>query len=261
MTPDYALLGQILFFTLLGSVGSLLGSALLLFFPQSVRKILLPSLISFAAGTLLGAAFLRLLPESMEGASAAGWHDPMHAVGYWILGGFLLFFVLEKLVIWRHCHKGHGCAGHGSGGTLILVGDGFHNFADGFAIGAAFLVDPALGVTVALAMIAHELPQEVGDFAILLDSGFSRVKAFVWNLLSSLPALVGAALAWWILDDAKSAIPAVLALSCASFIYIAAADLVPDLHKRTGSKVTFQQLALIGLGVALMAWLSASHSH
>lgn len=249
------MLALILFFTALGSIGSLLGASLLLFFPKHWRGIWLPAMVSVATGSLLGAAFLRVLPEALEG------HDHPETILAWTLAGIILFFVLEKMVIWRHCHKTHTCEAHGNpGGSLILIGDGFHNFADGFMIGAAFLQSTELGIAVALAMIAHEVPQEMGDFAILLESGYSKIKAFVYNLLSSVPALGGAVLAYYGLSEYQSLIPYVLALSAASFIYVAAADLVPSLHKKVGLKASLTQVLLIGVGIGLILAV-ASHGH
>lgn len=249
------MLALVLFFTALGSIGSLAGASLLLFFPKSWRKHWLPAMVSVATGSLFGAAFLRILPEALEG------HGHPETILAWTLGGIILFFTLEKMVIWRHCHKTHSCEGHGNpGGPLILLGDGFHNFADGFMIGAAFLQSKELGIAVALAMIAHEVPQEMGDFAILLESGYSRLKAFVYNLMSSLPALGGATLSYLGLSHYQEVIPYVLALSAASFIYIAAADLVPSLHKKVGLKATLGQLALIAVGIAFIVLVAEGHS-
>lgn len=245
----------VLFFTALGSIGSLIGASVLLFLPKSKRNIWLPLMVSIATGSLFGAAFLRILPEALEG------HSHPEEILTWTLGGIILFFTLEKMVIWRHCHKTHHCDAHPSpAGSLILFGDGFHSFVDGFMIGAAFLQSTELGIAVALAMIAHEVPQEMGDFAILLESGYSKLKAFVYNLVSSTPALLGATLSYLGLAQLQDWIPYVLALSAASFIYIAAADLVPTLHKKVGFRATLNQLVLIGVGVTLIVLLGG-HSH
>lgn len=208
------------------------------------------TLISYAIGALLGAVFLEILPHAFEHA------DPHHMAGT-VLVGILVFFVLEKLVLWRHCHHDHCEAheahapahDHGRSGLLILIGDTFHNFVDGILIAAAFMEGTELGIVTAMAIIAHEIPQEVGDFLILLHSGYSRLKALVFNLLSSLATLVGAMLAYFALSDLTEWIPTILGLAAASMIYVAVADLIPGLHKRTELKATLQQVLLICLGV------------
>ena len=207
-------------------------------------------LISYAIGALLGAAFLEILPHALERG------DP-HRMAATVLFGILAFFLLEKLVLWRHCHHDHCEAhdaqapahDHGRSGLLILVGDTFHNFVDGILIAAAFLESTELGIVTALAIIAHEIPQEVGDYLILLHSGYSRARALAFNLLSSLATLVGALLAYFALSRLTEWIPTLLGLGAASMIYIAVADLIPGLHKRTELKATVQQMLLIGLGV------------
>jgi zinc and cadmium transporter len=208
-------------------------------------------LISYAIGALLGAAFLEILPHALEKG------DP-HRMAATVLFGILVFFVLEKLVLWRHCHHDHCEAhdahapahDHGRSGLLILVGDTFHNFVDGILIAAAFFESTELGIVTALAIIAHEIPQEVGDYLILLHSGYSRARALAFNLLSSLATLLGAMLAYFALSQLTEWIPTLLGLAAASMIYVAVADLIPSLHKRTELKATLQQILLIGLGVA-----------
>ena len=208
-------------------------------------------LISYAIGALLGAAFLEILPHALEMG------DP-HRMAATVLFGILAFFVLEKLVLWRHCHHDHCEAhdaqapahDHGRSGLLILVGDTFHNFVDGILIAAAFIESTELGVVTALAIIAHEIPQEVGDYLILLHSGYSRARALAFNLLSSLATLIGAMLAYLALSQLTQWIPTLLGLAAASMIYVAVADLIPSLHKRTELRATLQQILLIGLGVA-----------
>ncbi len=207
-------------------------------------------LISYAIGALLGAAFLEILPHALE-------HGEPHKMAATVLFGIMAFFVLEKLVLWRHCHHDHCEAheaqahahDHGRSGLLILVGDTFHNFVDGVLIAAAFMENTQLGIVTALAIIAHEIPQEVGDYLILLHSGYSRAKALAYNLLSSLATLVGAMLAYFALSDMTDLIPSLLCLAAASMIYVAVADLIPGLHKRTALKETIQQVSLIGLGI------------
>ncbi len=207
-------------------------------------------LISYAIGALLGAAFLEILPHALE-------HGDAHRTTATVLFGILAFFVLEKLVLWRHCHHDHCEAhdahapahDHGRSGLLILVGDTFHNFVDGILIAAAFLESTELGIITALAIIAHEIPQEVGDYLILLHSGYSKVRALAFNLLSSLATLVGAMLAYFALAELTTWIPILLALGAASMIYVAVADLIPGLHKRTALKESVLQVLLIGAGI------------
>ena len=215
-------------------------------------------LISYAIGALLGAAFLEIIPHALE-------HGDPHSLAATLLFGILAFFVLEKLVLWRHCHHDHCEAhdalapahDHGRSGLLILVGDTFHNFVDGILIAAAFLQSTELGIVTAMAIIAHEIPQEVGDYLILLHSGYSKARALVFNLLSSLATLVGAMLAYFALSELTEWIPTLLGLGAASMIYVAVADLIPGLHKRTELRATIQQVLLIGLGVASIVFVRA----
>jgi len=251
-----SLLIWILLFCLLGGALSVTAAGVFLLLPEPVRDRLLPHSVSFAIGALLGAAFLGLLPHALEGA---GDRD-VHTVTGAVLLGLLGFFLLEKLVLWRHCHHEH-CEvhapeddghRHAAAGTLILIGDGLHNFIDGVLIGAAFLTDIHLGIVTSLAVAAHEIPQEVGDFAVLLHSGFSTGKAFAFNLLSSLTTVIGGILAYYSLRDLTPVLPYILAVAASSFIYIAVADLIPGLHKRIEFSSTLKQVLLIGAGVALI---------
>lgn len=248
-----------------GGVLSVLAAAL---FALTAGAAWVSQLVSFAIGALLGAAFLEVLPHAII---ASGDATSSSAI---VLAGILVFFVLEKLVLWRHCHT-EACEGHephapalpepvaghepsfdgGRSGMLILIGDTFHNFVDGVLIAAAFMESIQLGIVTALAMIAHEIPQEVGDFVILLHSGYSRAKALAYNLLSSLATLAGGLLAYFALSSAQSTVPVFLALGAASMIYVAVADLIPGLHKRTGLKATVQQVLLICAGVGTI-WFS-----
>jgi zinc and cadmium transporter len=239
------MLAWILAFGAIGSVGAVAGSALLLVIPDGVRVRLVPGLVSYAAGTLLGTAFLVLMPAGLARAPAL----PFLAT---VLGGMVLSFALEKLVLSRHCHE-EGCAVHGAAAPSILVGDAVHNFADGVVIAAAFLTSFPLGVVTTLAVVAHEEPQEVGDFAILLDSGYGPAKAMLLNGLSATATLPGAVVAWLWFGTVQGALPYMLALSAASFIYIAAADLIPGLHRQTTASGSRRQFALMVTGVATIA--------
>lgn len=234
-------------FSILGSIGAIAGAALFLFFPDGVRKILLPYMISYATGTLLGAAFLGMIPAGLERAPA----NPLMAT---VLAGLVMFFVLEKLVIWRHSHN-EGSGGQGSAAPLILIGDAFHNFVDGVVIAAAFLNSVPLGMTAALAVIAHEVPQEVGDFAILLDNGYSRSRALLLNGLSSSTTLPGALMAYFWLGETREAVPYILAVSAASFIYIAVADLIPALNRQITLVASVWQFVMLMTGIGTIAFL------
>ncbi|MDH4235404.1 MAG: ZIP family metal transporter [Gallionella sp.] len=228
-------------------VGGVLSVVCAAIFALSARAHWVSALVSYAIGALLGAVFLDILPEAIESASSPA------AVSGTVLLGILLFFTLEKLLLWRHCHHDdcevHEHDTHGRSGTLIVIGDTFHNFVDGVIIAAAFLSDVNLGIVTALAIIAHEIPQEVGDFMILLHSGYSKTKAFMVNLVSSLAMLAGGVLSYFALQSMQSYVPTLLALAAASMIYVAVADLIPGLHKRVRLRDTLEQVGLIGAGV------------
>jgi zinc and cadmium transporter len=239
----------IIVFASLGSVGAIAGSALLLFLSERIRQALVPRLLSYATGTLLGAVFLAMIPNALALASPP-------AVSATVLAGIVAFFALEKLLLWRHCHDSN-CAEHGSAGPLILIGDGVHNAADGLIIAAAFLTSVPVGIAVSLAVLAHELPQELGDFSILLDAGYAPTRALAYNCLSAIPTLPAAIIAFYWLDTARAAQPFVLAASAASFIYVAIADLVPSLHRRAGNDSALLQFVLLLAGIATIAFVSA----
>lgn len=223
-------------------------------FALTVRAAWVPMLVSLAIGALLGAAFLEVIPHAFEVA------DP-HKVSLTILGGIFLFFILEKLMLWRHSHTEQGegrewhgeTHDHGRTGLMIVVGDAVHNFVDGLLIAAAFLQSIQLGIITALAIVAHEIPQEVGDFLILLHSGYSRARALAMNLVSSAATLVGGVLGYFTLRAVEEWVPLLLGVVAASMIYIAVADLIPGLHKRPELRATASQSLLIALGVASIA--------
>jgi zinc and cadmium transporter len=236
-----------------GALSALVAGAFMLL-PAPRRNALLPHLVSFATGALLGAALLALLPHALESGVGA------HGVGLALAGGIIAFFVLEKLVLWRHCHADH-CEAHGpedrhrdrASATLILWGDAFHNVLDGVLIAAAFLTNPHLGVVTTVAVFAHEIPQEVGDLAILLNGGMSRRRALLLNIAVSLASVAGAVVAWYLLAHALEWLPYALAIAAASFLYVAVADLIPGLHRRVDAKTSLQQVVLIAIGIAVIA--------
>ena len=238
MSPLLAALGL----SLLGSLGGLLVASTLLLFPDTVRTRLVPWLVSYAVGALLGVALLALLPEALGVL-------PSTRVFEAVLAGILLFFVLEKLVLWRHCHTDE-CEVHGTAASMVLIGDAFHNFVDGMMIGSAVLTSLPLGVSTALAVAAHEVPQEVGDFAVLLHAGYSRRRAMLLNVLSGASGIAGALLAVLLVNVAPVAKPYLLCIAAASFLYVAMADLIPDLHSGRIDGSAFRQLLLVGLGIA-----------
>jgi len=232
-----------------------------------VQARLVPVLVSYAVGALLGAVFLDIVPHLFEETKDPG------ATASLILAGLLGFFVLEKLLLWRHHHgggegepEGHGHAhSHDAGrsGWMIVVGDSFHNFTDGVIIAGAFLADVKLGVVTAAAIVAHEVPQEVGDFLVLLNSGFSKARALALNALSSLAAVGGALLGYFALSAAQDWVPRILAIAAAGMLYVAVADLIPGLQRRTRLAETAGQVAFIGLGI-LTLWgvhLALGHGH
>lgn len=267
--PQFSPLVWIIITSLLGGGLSVLIAAL---FALNAQRRWVPMLVSYAIGALLGAVFLEILPHAFEEAKN------IHAMTATILFGILLFFTLEKLVLWRHCHGDHCEAhamhdeahcpdnhhthddlehDHGRSGLMIMIGDTFHNFVDGVLIAAALMVDIQLGLVTAMAIIAHEIPQEIGDFLILLHSGYSKNKALLLNLLSSMAMLVGGLVAYFALQTMQSWVPYILSIAAASMLYVAVADLIPGLHKRTAIKDTLQQIILIlfGIGTVLIAKL------
>jgi len=246
--------------------GALASLALAAAISTRMRTRWISTLVSYAVGAMLGAAFLDILPELFERT-----HNTARTAAF-ILFGLLAFFVLEKLLIWRHHHHGeedesrddrtgaHAVEGraHGHGhahegervGWMIVFGDAFHNFTDGVIIAGAFLANTKLGVVTALAIIAHEIPQELGDFLVLLHSGFPRAKALFWNAVSGLAAVVGGVAAYFALSAVSEWIPEILAFAAASMIYVAVADLIPGLHKRTALADSVAQVGFIALGIA-----------
>ena len=285
--------------------------------PGAVRQRAIPHLLSYATGALLAAALGGLLPEAIEAMTAVRGDATPHRVGLLLLGGVLLFFTLEKLVLWRHCHDpshdpghDHGIAfrpvveptgspllgaradasaqghEHGPGcghahhqpplrratdgaalsagraraaAVLALAGDTLHNFLDGVVIAVAWLSDPAVGVATAVAVFAHEIPQEVGDLAVLLHGGFSRARALWLNTLSSAAAVLGGLLGVLLLHRAGTVLPDVMTIAAASLLYVAVADLIPGLHQRVDPRAAVTQLLLMAAGLATVLLLAPAH--
>lgn len=293
MFPDLSILAWIVLSCLIGGSLSVIGAALVALNVNAVR---VPMLISYAIGAMLGAVFIEILPEAILIASSP------RNMTITVLFGILLFFALEKLVIWRHCHGNHcevhavhtaaecpdakpapridknikyqsvvnqpakaalhpqSLGGHrphehdhGRSGMMIMIGDTFHNFVDGVLIASAFMADTKVGIVTSIAIIAHEIPQEVGDFLILLHSGYSKKQALVFNLVSTFATAIGGMFAYFALKNIQTIVPNILGLAAASLLYVAVADLIPSLHKRTELKATVSQLMLITAGVASIA--------
>jgi zinc and cadmium transporter len=230
--------------TILGGLGGLLVASSILLIKEPARSRLIPWLVSYAVGALLGASLLEILPKALE-------QLPDREVFATLLLGVLLFFVLEKLVLWRHCHT-HDCEVHDGAVLPVVIGDAFHNFVDGAVIAAAAMTSVPLGISTAVAVTAHEIPQEVGDFAILLHAGYSRGKALMLNVASALASIVGAVAAYLAFDRLPALLPYFLALSAASFLYVAMADLIPGLHRGRTDASSLRQILLIGAGVVTM---------
>ncbi len=227
--------------SILGSLGGLVVASSLLLFKDSVRRRLVPWLVSYAVGALLGVALLALLPEALETL-------PPSRVFATLLFGILVFFILEKIVVLRHCHTDE-CHVHAAAAPLVLLSDGFHNFIDGAIIATAVMTSVPLGINTAIAVAAHEIPQEVGDVAILLASGYSRRRTLLLNLISGASGLVGALLALATVSVVPDIRPYVLSFSSASLLYIAMSDLIPDLHRGQLDRGGLRQVLLIASGI------------
>jgi zinc and cadmium transporter len=235
--------------SVVGSFGGLLTASLFLLLGDGIRIRLVPWLISYAVGTLLGAALLALLPRALADI------NPTAAMAT-LLAGVLTFFLLEKLVLWRHCHDAQECEVHtSSAASLVIVGDAFHTFVDGAVIAAAVVTSVPLGVTTALAVAAHEIPQEVGDVAILLRAGYTRLRAFTLNLLAGIGGVLGAIAMLAASRSLPNVLPYVLSFAAGNFLYVAMADLIPDLHRGGIGGSPLRQLALIGAGILTITLL------
>ncbi len=245
-------------------LGTAVSLALAAFVAFRVNANWVPTLVSYAVGALLGAAFLDLLPHIFKEST-----HPERSAAF-VLAGILVFFMLEKLLLWRHHHHHspeeqaeaeeemrHTGHDHGRTGWMIVFGDSFHTFADGGIIAGAFIADLKLGVLTSLAIIAHEIPQEIGDFLVLLHSGFGRGKALFWNGVSGMSSVLGGLVAYFALSVVTGWIPEILAFAAASMIYVAIADLIPGLHRKTGVRDSVMQVVFIALGVATIGAIHA----
>jgi zinc and cadmium transporter len=234
--------------SVLGSFGGLLTASIFLLLGDRLRVQLVPWLISYAVGTLLAASLLALLPEALAHL------EPSRALAA-LLAGVIFFFLIEKLVIWRHCHDSQECEIHTkSAASLVIIGDVFHTFVDGAVIAAAVVTSIPLGVTTAIAVATHEIPQEVGDVAILLSAGYSRMRAFTLNLLAGIGGVLGAAGMLAASGTIPGVLPYVLSFAAGNFLYVAMADLIPDLHRGLHGGA-LRQLALMGAGILTITLL------
>jgi zinc and cadmium transporter len=255
-------LASIVLATLLGGLLSVLIAATL---TVAVLGRLVPHLVSLSAGVLLGTALLNVLPEAFEAAA-----DP-RPLFLTLLGGLLFFFLLEKAELYRHTHhhEGDGHAHHhhfdaeqaGRGGLAVLLGDSIHNFCDGVIIAAAFLTDPALGWVTAFAVVAHEIPQEVGDYIVLLNAGLSRGRALFYNVLSGLAAVLGGVLGYLLIGPHDALFPFLLVVAASSFVYVAVADLLPQMQRRLPWRETALQVVWLGVGLGAVVLVVASLHH
>lgn len=233
---------------LAGSVGSVALAGLMLLLQARRLEQVATHLMYLAGGTLLGASMLGMIPKA---SSQLGTQTAMVMV----LGGILFFFVLEKIILWRSCHN-KDCHRHDHAAVpIILIGDAFHNAIDGIIIAASFLTSPSLGMFATLSVVLHEIPQELGDFGILIKGGLAKKKALLLNILSGSTSIVTGILAWFMLDTMRSLIPYALAFSASSFIYIALADLIPEMHRKTTLKDSIMQFALIIAGIMLIFFI------
>jgi len=245
--------------------GGLLSVGIAALLSQALLGRLVKHLVSLSAGVLLGAALLHALPEAFESQASA------LSLFLTLLGGLLFFFLLEKVELYRHSHHHEGDGHHhhhhfdveqaGRGGYSVLLGDSIHNFCDGVLIAAAFLADPKLGLLTALAVGLHEIPQEVGDYLVLLNAGLSRRRALTYNALSGLAGVLGGLLGYLLFEPFEALLPYLMVVASSSFIYVAVADLIPQMQRRLPWKETAQQVLWIGGGLTLMALASFSHAH
>jgi zinc and cadmium transporter len=260
---NHSTLVSILLATTISGVFSITAAAI---FSFGLLAKMVERMVSLSVGIMLSTSLLHALPEAFES------HADPHSLFATLLGGLLAFFLLEKTAILRHSHHHEGDGHHhehghdaheaGKAGWMILVGDGLHNFTDGILIAAAFLADPKLGIITGLAIIAHEIPQEIGDFIVLLNAGFSRTRAYVYNLICSLLAVVGGLLGYFMLERATGLIPYVLVFASSGFIYIAVSDLMPQMQRRATLRETIPQVLLIAVGVGVVLFLTGNaHAH
>ena len=246
--PDFPILFYILFFTLVGSLFSLIGGIILLW-KKSLTEKISHLLISFAAGTLLGTAFFDLLPEASEGSD-------LNLVLFFTLFGFLIFFILERFIHWMHHHPHEYKEVQKPTVALINIGDAVHNAIDGVAIAATFLVSVPLGIITSIAVATHEIPQEIGDFAIMLKEGIKPKKVIFYNIASASAAVFSASLTYILGDKIKEFLPALIAITAGFFIYISASDLIPEIHENNRRGFAVIEAGFLIFGVFVVWFLA-----
>jgi len=237
-----SILALIILATLINSLTALAGIFTLWFKDKLLDKIIL-TLVAFSAGALLSGAFFHLIPESLDKLTPT-------AVFTYLLIGFILFFLMEKFLYWHHCHEGK-CDVHPVS-YLILFGDGVHNFIDGIIIAISFMISIPFGIITTLIIIGHEIPQELGDFGVLVHGGFGKVKALFYNLLSQLACVIGGILGYFLSTSIEGIIPFILPFAAGGFIYISASDLVPELHKEPEIKKSLVSFSFFIIGIIFM---------
>jgi zinc and cadmium transporter len=233
------------------SLISLIGIFALLLKDKLIERMLF-LLIAFSAGGLIGGAFLHILPEAIE-------QNPQGNIFFYVIVGFVAFFIMEKYFHWRHCHKGV-CDVHAFT-YLNLVGDAVHNFTDGLVIGASFAVSVKFGIVTTLVIIFHEIPQEIGDFGVLVYGGFKKSKALFWNFITALTCVVGAAIGVPLSEHVEKFSLYILPMVAGGFIYVAACDLIPEVHKQTSLKRSTLSLAAFLCGILFIILARLVHSH
>jgi zinc and cadmium transporter len=256
----------LLYIVIATGVGGLLSVVIAASLTATVLSRVVQHLVSLSAGVLLGTALLDVLPEAFESKAS-----PQALFGT-LLAGLLFFFLLEKAELYRHSHHHEGDEHHhhhgfdheqaGRGGWSVIMGDSIHNFCDGIIIAAAFLADTKLGVVTSLAIIAHEIPQEVGDYIVLLNAGFSRGRALFYNALSGMAAVVGGVVGYFVVGPWEALFPYLLVVAASSFVYVAVADLIPQLQHRLTLRATVAQLAWLAAGLLIVLVLVQQlHAH
>jgi len=231
--------------TILVSLISLIGIVTLIIKDEALKKILF-FLVGFSAGALIGGAFLHLLPEALE-------HTNSTMIFLYVIIGFTSFFLLEKIFYWRHCHEGK-CPIH-MFTYLNLVGDGAHNFIDGLIIAASFIVGIPLGLITTMAVVIHEVPQELGDFGVLVYGGFTKFKALFWNFISAITAVFGALFGYFFITHVENIASSLLSFTAGGFLYIAASDLIPELHKQPEFKKSILSFIFFLTGIWFMGFM------
>jgi zinc and cadmium transporter len=238
-------------------IGGLISVLLAAALSAPLLGLIVRHLVSLSTGVLLGTALLHVLPEAFESSK------PPANLFMTLLGGLLFFFLLEKAELYRHGHHhehddhhhhhGFDAEQAGRGGWSVLVGDSIHNFCDGVLIAASFLADPHLGFVTSLAIIGHEIPQEVGDYIVLINAGFSRMRALVYNMISGMAAVVGGVLGYFLIGPWKDMLPYMMVVAASSFVYVAVADLIPQLQKRLNGRDTLLQIFWLAAGLIMIA--------